>query len=268
MKTHNICKYISPNNQYSLSTEYFIYETTQPLPGKERTLSANVMYLVAEGEAVFLCAGKHYTVKSGYVFFSFSNIPFRIYPHPGFKCFSIRFYGTRVAELFRKFNINATNFVFADHNSLIPKWKEYMAQTTEHNIDILSESLLLYTFGVLKPATLPKVSVAETMLNYLEQHFTESNLSLSALAEELGYTTKYLSTVFKRRFGIGFSHYLQTKRINYAILYFNSGATSIKNVAILSGFSDPLYFSKLFTEFVGVSPKKYIQQVAMSNEIM
>jgi AraC-like DNA-binding protein len=39
------------------------------------------------------------------------------------------------------------------------------------------------------------------------------------------------------------------------------GVTSVKNVAILSGFRDPLYFSKVFAGSVGMSPKAYIQSI-------
>jgi transcriptional regulator GlxA family with amidase domain len=39
------------------------------------------------------------------------------------------------------------------------------------------------------------------------------------------------------------------------------GLVSVKNIAILSGFHDPLYFSKVFTESEGISPKNYIAKV-------
>lgn len=267
MTNSNICKFILPGKQTALTTEYFIYETTLPFVGEERTLTVNIVYLVVEGEADFVIAGNHHTVNSGCIFFAFGSVPFRIHPKPDFKCFSIRFYGTRSAELFHRFNISAANAVFPGHNSLIPKWQEYFVRANDENTDILSESLLLYTFSVLKPTAQRKVSAAEKMLDYLEHHFTDAGLSLSVLADELGYSTKYLSTVFKRQYGIGFINCLQTRRINYAIVLFNNGVTSIKNVATLSGFSDPLYFSRLFSETVGVPPKKYIEKITNAGEV-
>jgi len=39
------------------------------------------------------------------------------------------------------------------------------------------------------------------------------------------------------------------------------GIVSVKNVAILSGFQDALYFSKVFKDAVGISPKEYIESI-------
>jgi AraC-like DNA-binding protein len=42
------------------------------------------------------------------------------------------------------------------------------------------------------------------------------------------------------------------------------GVVSVKNVSLLSGFRDALYFSKVFTTEEGISPKAYIKQVEES----
>ena len=36
------------------------------------------------------------------------------------------------------------------------------------------------------------------------------------------------------------------------------GVISVKNIALLSGFRDALYFSKIFTKVEGISPKAYM----------
>jgi AraC-like DNA-binding protein len=38
------------------------------------------------------------------------------------------------------------------------------------------------------------------------------------------------------------------------------GIDSVKNVALLSGFSDPLYFSTVFKKDIGISPKEYMKK--------
>ena len=95
------------------------------------------------------------------------------------------------------------------------------------------------------------------MLNYLEDNFTDCRLSLNEVAAAAGYNPKYLSHLFKKQFGMGFSEYLRILRIKHAVNLIENGVTSVKNVALLSGFSDPLYFSKVFSESVGVSPSNY-----------
>ena len=40
------------------------------------------------------------------------------------------------------------------------------------------------------------------------------------------------------------------------------GVASVKNVAILSGFEDALYFSKVFKQAEGITPSEYIKNIA------
>lgn len=95
------------------------------------------------------------------------------------------------------------------------------------------------------------------MLEITEEQFNDPGLSIASLAETLGYNAKYLSHTFKDKMGIGYTEYLRNLRIKYAISLLDHGIDSVKNVALLSGFTDPLYFSTVFKKSVGVSPKEY-----------
>jgi AraC-like DNA-binding protein len=89
---------------------------------------------------------------------------------------------------------------------------------------------------------------------------------LSKIAEELGYDSKYLSSLFKKRKGVTYTKYLREQRIKHAIFLMEEGVVSVKNVAILSGFRDALYFSKIFTQSTGLSPKAYIAKITGESE--
>jgi two-component system response regulator YesN len=97
-------------------------------------------------------------------------------------------------------------------------------------------------------------------LQIIDNEFNDHSLSITSIGEELSYHPKYLSQLFKKEVGAGFSEYLRNKRINYARALFDHGIDSIKNVALLSGFNDPLYFSSVFKKATGMSPKQYIQK--------
>ena len=45
----------------------------------------------------------------------------------------------------------------------------------------------------------------------------------------------------------------------------NAGFTSIKEIASFSGFSDPLYFSKVFKKHYGMSPGEYMEKEIKKN---
>ena len=91
-------------------------------------------------------------------------------------------------------------------------------------------------------------------------NFTSSALSLNSVAENLNYNAKYISRIFKKNIDVNFSQYLRKIRISHAILLMNNGITSIKNVALLSGFSDPFYFSNIFKQNVGTLPREFINK--------
>ena len=59
--------------------------------------------------------------------------------------------------------------------------------------------------------------------------------------------------------GINYSEYLTKIRLKHAVTLLDFGLDSVKNVALLSGFSDPLYFSTVFKKQIGVSPTVYLK---------
>jgi YesN/AraC family two-component response regulator len=150
--------------------------------------------------------------------------------------------------------------VFYGYSDIIPFWKECQELAEESNIDILCESVILYSLAKLKPAKKENSDVISKAVELTQKNFTDPDLSMSALAGELGYDDKYLSALFKKKKGITYTQYLREQRIKHAIFLIEQGVESVKNVALLSGFRDALYFSKIFTASVGVSPKDYIKQ--------
>ena len=117
--------------------------------------------------------------------------------------------------------------------------------------------MLLYALSRLRADSAEKNSIINEVVSITEECFMQSTLSVSTVAAELGYNEKYLSHLFKLKMGISYSEYLRNLRLKYAVSLFEHGIDSVKNVALLSGFSDPLYFSSVFKKAIGVSPKEY-----------
>ena len=119
----------------------------------------------------------------------------------------------------------------------------------------------MYTFSQLSASAQSKEDhLVNDILKFIENNFTDSELSLQSAANELGYNAKYLSRIFKESLDVTFSEYLKNIRIQHASFLMDEGITAIKNVAILSGYSDPFYFSNVFKKAVGVSPSEYIKR--------
>ncbi|MBQ1222950.1 MAG: helix-turn-helix transcriptional regulator, partial [Oscillospiraceae bacterium] len=53
--------------------------------------------------------------------------------------------------------------------------------------------------------------------------------------------------------------YLNTLRIRHACVLIEQGISGVKDISNLCGFSDPMYFSRLFKAKLGVSPREYVR---------
>lgn len=100
------------------------------------------------------------------------------------------------------------------------------------------------------------------VLEYVDLHYRDSDMSLKRLSEVFSYTDKYISSLFKANLGIGFKIYLNSLRIRYAQDLARNRSLSVAEIAEEAGFSDSLYFSKAFKKHTGKTPSQFIKAVA------
>lgn len=98
-------------------------------------------------------------------------------------------------------------------------------------------------------------------ISYVEQHLSDSNLSLKWLAEHyLFMNVDYLSKQFVKQTGYRFSDFLNRKRVERAKqLLTESADVQIPDVAEKIGFgNNPQYFYLIFKKYTGITPAVYI----------
>lgn len=83
------------------------------------------------------------------------------------------------------------------------------------------------------------------------------SISLDDMAEELGITRTYVSTLFTQHMGCGFVEYLNSVRVDRACSYLEQSYFKTYEIAYKVGFKDEKYFSKVFKKIKGVSPREY-----------
>ena len=178
----------------------------------------------------------------------------------------ITFRGRRAGEYIERCGINRENRIFHGRERLIEFWLDCIAMAGDENIDMLSEAVLLYSLAGFPSQVKETDDIVAKMVSLTHESFKDAELSLSAVAERLGYDPKYLSSVFKKKQGISYTQFLRELRIKHAIFLMEEGVISVKNVALLSGFDDALYFSKVFTKVEGMTPKAYIAKITAQKE--
>lgn len=100
-------------------------------------------------------------------------------------------------------------------------------------------------------------SVRAQIAESLEEHLADAGYSLRTMADELGYSISYLSTLFKKHFGANFRDYFLDLRLGRAKILLLS--TQMKNyeIAAAVGIDDPNYFSVCFRRKYGKTPTAF-----------
>ncbi len=261
MKKENICKFADESELRALRAANFVYESKSPSSDSFQIRSEHMMCLVAEGEGSLHTEKGTHALLPGCLFFTFLGQAFRIENTGGLVYMYISFTGERAEELFSRFGISAHSCRFTGYEELVPLWMDRLVRADTMNIDLLAESVLLYSFAKLRYAPTEKRSVLDRVLECIDENYRAPALSLAGVAEAVGYNAKYLSHLFKTELGRGFADYVTIVRIDHAVFLIGQGVTSVKNLAILCGYSDPLYFSKVFRKVIGLSPRDYIAQL-------
>ncbi len=98
--------------------------------------------------------------------------------------------------------------------------------------------------------------LAQRALSYIQQHFSDP-ISLTSVAEEMGVSPAYLSTVFHREIGTGYSRTLLRFRMEEAARQLTRTNRKVQQIAQNVGFYSAKHFTHVFREYYHCSPMEY-----------
>ncbi|RXZ83750.1 response regulator [Paenibacillaceae bacterium] len=99
--------------------------------------------------------------------------------------------------------------------------------------------------------------VTQAAVTYLEQHYGDSELTLTKLAQHLEMKPANFSHIFKSELAIPFSQYLIRLRMEKASEQLSESASKVYEVSAAVGFTDYAHFSKMFKRYKGCTPTEY-----------
>lgn len=100
-----------------------------------------------------------------------------------------------------------------------------------------------------------KFKIIESAVEYLKKHIYDSNLKIDKLHQLCGISHTYFSKIFLLEFGMSPKEYITERRMAHAKVIIDSGEMdSVKQLALSVGYTDALYFSKVFKKHYGMSP--------------
>ena len=105
----------------------------------------------------------------------------------------------------------------------------------------------------------PKRASVVDVKNFIDEHYS-SKISLDELSKKFFIDKYYLTKTFRSQFGLNISTYIQNIRITKAKQLLRFSDKTVEEIGYEVGIGNPAYFSRVFKEVEGVSPKTYREQ--------
>ena len=99
----------------------------------------------------------------------------------------------------------------------------------------------------------------KSVILYIDKNYSDTELSLAKVADEIFITPVYLSKLFKQETGVNFLDFIHKVRIDKAKNYLLDSNIKVYEVSLLVGYANEKHFSKKFKKYVGKSPSEYRQ---------
>lgn len=100
------------------------------------------------------------------------------------------------------------------------------------------------------------VRLSRRLQDYIDEHYTDPNLSLYHLGEVFGLTPKYLSRLYRSEADGSLLEYLNTVRVQAARRLLERGEETIEDIALQVGYTNAKTFRRAFLRIEGIAPSQ------------
>ena len=110
------------------------------------------------------------------------------------------------------------------------------------------------------PLLLPKGDKSKYVLqtlNYIAEHYADTDINIASIARHIGISEGHLSHVFKKETNYTALGYLTQYRIHTARKLLRDCRYKVYEVAEMVGYRDVAYFGSTFKKLTGMSPSEY-----------
>jgi AraC-like DNA-binding protein len=167
------------------------------------------------------------------------------------------FVGTAVTDILARLELESGIYHFNDRTDEAEKLWLMLCDVVgarQNNSNDYAASLMLAALNLItlkKPARLPFSGAAALL-----EDFT-AEVRVPELAKRYRMSTGYFIESFKSVYGATPMNYRAAKQMEQAKILLRDTDLSISAVAEMSAFSDPLYFSRRFRKYTGMSPTEF-----------
>lgn len=262
----SICKFVPSNTAVDvIHTTNFVLEAEASAFTGLRIASVYRVHYVVHGTGIFHTAQRDYPIQEGDIFFTFPAFSHAVESTESLQYMFVSFIGARGNTLMEQYHIHKSSPVYSGYPEAKSVWEHFFAISNTSNLDIISESVLLYTLALIAGRTnKEEISTAQNSIlqikHYIDSNYADPKLSLDGISSHFSYNSRYISSAFKKYMQLSIPQYITAVRLQNACAMLERNNTCIKDVALKCGFSDALYFSKVFKKEMHVSPKTFLAQ--------
>lgn len=222
------------------------------------------IFYVLDGAIEITIAGQKKLLEKGMISIAFPNAVHETFTPEHSSAVMVIFNHTLLADFSAEFNTQMPKNPFLACPQNAEQFSSLINGLLENknNTDIRISKGYLYLLTAMLLSQMPltrqenlydSAGICQDISNYLNQHFTEE-LSLSQLADAIGYSKYHISHIFKEKFGCSYNDYLKRIRAEHAMGLLTHSELSVTEICFASGFSSLRSFYRAFHEIYGTSP--------------
>lgn len=238
-----------------------------------RVLPNYKMVLVVEGSGFFRLNGQDQLIRTGDLFFCFPDVLHYYFANAAdpwtIKWFS--FNGNNCEQIVSSFGATPEEPIFTgcmtrqllDHmNGII----EGLKHNNIHTYAATGYSYLLFdelmsirnNKGFSSEHDVAENELLDRIMRFVRLNYANS-LSVDVVAAHFNYSRSFISHFFKQHAGISLPQFVNKLRIRRACELLNQTDMSNEQIALSIGYSDTLYFIKVFKNQMQMTPQKFRQ---------
>lgn len=98
------------------------------------------------------------------------------------------------------------------------------------------------------------------IIDYIKEHYCNSELSLQYLTDKFGVSNKYISLLCKNELGRTYLQYVQEQRIGLAVKLLKTTDDTLEKIGEICGYTSTLTFRRNFKMITGMNPSDFRNQ--------
>lgn len=98
--------------------------------------------------------------------------------------------------------------------------------------------------------------IVEQAIHYMRENI-ENRITMDEVLRYVGYSQSHFSTVFKKKTGMSPLSYFNRLKVEHACKLLKTTDLKVNQICYKVGIEDSLYFSRLFSKVMGMSPSEF-----------